>query len=289
MAKASTALTFTFASLLALGACGSDPVDELANTEVSSETEAGTELISDGAEPIEADTSDDAPTEQPNVDDSSSDSTDDAASDDSVGEEDPDETCDAPVLQAHFVDVALDDPDGGLNVRSGAGTENEVIITIPRSGELIPSGNCAVVGTVDWWEVSTSDGSITGWASSRFLSELPVFNPGLGKAITDSDNVGAGGDSLEAMATAIAEAYGFDEDLVLTQVGDVIGIDAQGGSVVYEMTGLKDDASNGYQVEIDFIFDKNEGDGMEIESYTAVSITNYALCTRGVTDEGLCV
>jgi len=289
MRKASTALAFTFASLLAFGACGSDPVDELANTEVSSETEAGTELISDGAEPIEADTSNDAPTEEPDVEDSGGDTTEDTTSDDPIDEDDPVETCDAPVLQAHFVDVSLDDPDGGLNVRNGAGTDNDVVITVERSGELITSGNCAVVGTVDWWEVSTSDGSITGWASSRFLSDLPVFNPGLGTAIVDTDNVGAGGDSLEAMAAAIAEAYGFDEDLVLTQVGDVIGIDAQGGSVIYEMTGLKDDSSNGYQVEIGFIFDKNEEDGVEIESYTAVSITNYALCTRGVTEDGLCI
>ena len=286
MAKAPKALAFTFASLLALGACGSDPVEEQANTETSSSAEAVTELVSEGAEPVEADTSDDSPTEDPVVEDITT----DEETTETVVEEEPIETCDAPELQPHYVDVSLDDPDGGLNVRSGAGVDNDVIVTIERSGELISTGNCEVVGTVDWWEVSTSDGSLTGWASSRFLSDLPVFNPGLGKAIEDTDNVGVGGSTLEEMAEAIAEAYGFDEDGVITQEGEVIGIDAQGGSVTYIMTGLKDDASNGYQVEIDFLLDKNETeDGEEIESYTALRITNYALCSRGVTEDGLCI
>ncbi len=289
MAKAPKALALTFASLLALGACGSDPVEEQADTETSSSAEAVTELVSEGAEPVEADTSDDGPTLDPVVDDSETTTT-TSEGQEAEPEEDPVETCEAPELQPHFVDVALDDPDGGLNVRSGPGITNDVIITIERSGELIATGNCEIVGTVDWWEVSTSDGSLTGWASSRFLSDLPVFNPGLGKAIEDTDNVGIGGSTLEEMAEAIAEAYGFDEDGVITQEGEVIGIDAQGGSVTYIMTGLKDDASNGYQVEIDFLLDKNETeDGEEVESYTALRITNYALCSRGVTEDGLCI
>jgi hypothetical protein len=207
---------------------------------------------------------------------------------DTTIEDDDTVACEAPEKKPHYVDVPLDDPDGGLNVRSEAGIDNPVLVTIERSQELISTGGCETLGTVDWWEVTTSDGSITGWVSSRFLSDLPVFNPGLGKAIVDTDNIGIGGETVEELMRNLAEKYGFGEDVVVSPIGEPIGQDAQGGSVVYELTGLKDDASNGYRIEMDVLFDKNEENDGEIVSYTALKITNYSLCSRGVTEDGLC-
>lgn len=289
MAKAPKLSALAFSALLALSACSSEEPETVASTETSSDTEA--EIVSDIAEPVEASAdNDEAPTEDPVVEEP------DDNSGDETGENTPEEdteadtpTCVAPELQPHFVDVALDDPDGGLNVRSAAGAQNDVLLTVARSKELITTGGCSVVGTVDWWEVTTSDGSLTGWASSRFLSDQLVFNPGLGKAITDTDNVGIGGETLDEMAANLAVAYGFDEDVVITMVGEVEVGDAQGGKVVYDLTGAKDDSISGYQVEIDFLFDKNEEENGEIEGYTALRIINYALCSRGVSEDGVCI
>ncbi len=206
------------------------------------------------------------------------------------GEDDPGEPCDALTNQVFYVDVALDDPDGGLNMRSAAGLDNDIVGVFSRSSELLSTGDCLTIGTVEWWEVTTSDATLTGWVSSRFLSDQLVFNPGLGKAIVDTDNIGLGDASLEEMAAALADTCGFDEDVIITMVGESVGADGLGGSVVFDLTGLKDDDSNGYRLEIDFIFDKNESEnGDEIERYTVARITSYALCSRGVTGDGLCI
>lgn len=264
---------------LLLIACGSDGSATTAPTSSTGDTLVGEEVSED---PIEA---------IPAVDEPTTTSTTSVAS--TIGEPDepidPDVTpCVAPVDTELYVDVALDDPDGGLNMRTAPGVENDIIGVFPRSSALITSGDCATLGTFDWWRVENVEGSLEGWVSSRFLSELPVFNPGLGIAIEDLDNVGASAESLEGLALVIAESYGFDDDATITMTSEDPVIDAQGGMAVFEMTGLKDDASNGYVVEIDFIFDKDEAADGEIVSYTATKVTNYSMCSRGVTEDGLC-
>ncbi|MFT7475657.1 MAG: hypothetical protein ACI81L_002597 [Verrucomicrobiales bacterium] len=267
-----TKLFATAFGLCLLASCASDAPNDLASTETQS---AVAEAVSDTPVSVApaASTTTPTTTEPPT---------------DSTIEDDQTITCEAPDKQPHYVDVPLDDPDGGLNVRSNAGIDNPVLVTIGRSTELISTGGCETLGNLDWWEVTTSDGSSTGWVSSRFLSDLPVFNPGLGKAIVDTDNIGIGGETVDELMGNLAEKYGFEEDVVVTLIGEPIGQDAQGASVVYELTGLKDDASNGYRIEMDVLFDKTEENGEEIVSFTALKITNYALCTRGVTEDGLC-
>ena len=261
--------------LFLLASCASDAPTDVTSSETTSTV---SEAVSDTPVSVEPATTAPATTATPTTDPPTETTIEDG---DLV-------SCEAPEKKPHYVDVPLDDPDGGLNVRSDAGVDNPVLVTIERSQELISTGTCATLGTVDWWEVTTSDASVTGWVSSRFLSDLPVFNPGLGKAIVDTDNVGVGGETVDELMRKLAEEYGFDEDVIVTPIGEPIGQDAQGGSVVYELTGLKDDASNGYRIEMDVLFDKNEENDGEIVSYTALKITNYSLCSRGVTDDGLC-
>lgn len=202
--------------------------------------------------------------------------------------EEPEATCEAPELIAHYVDVDRDDPDGGLNMRVAPGSQATVVDTFARSSELIALGNCEVLSGRDWWEVTTSDGSQTGWVAARFLSDLPVFNPGLGAAINDTDNVGISRPTLEELVQAIADSYGFDEDLVITETSAPEALDSIGGEASYELTGLKDDASNGYLVDISFSFDREE-DGGPVTGYTTLRVTSRALCSRDVTPDGLCV
>ncbi len=273
-------LQLLLAALLFVTACGdSDTASAPAtSTEDSAEPTTVTidEEVSDAPEGLASTNGSPAPTT--------------VAPDDPVVDE-PDDSevpsCDAPVLQAHFVDVDLDDPDGGLNVRSGAGVTNPITTTVPRSGELITTGACADVGAVSWWEVTTSDGSITGWVSSRFLSDVPVFNPGLGTAINDLDSVGLTGESVEEILQQIADSYGFEDDVEINEV-DVVGLDAQGFEGTYDLTGLRDDASDGYRVVLNVMVERT-ADGEEVIGYRTLNVTHYALCTRDVTEDGLCV
>lgn len=266
------ALHLLLGGLLLLAACGSDAVNETAADSTTTSTGiSDVEQVSDAPESVALGdaTAEDEPT------------TTETTTPEAV-------VCTAPEVQGHFVDVAIDDPDGGLNVRSGAGAANDIIATYPRGSELITTGQCTTVDTATWWEITATDGSESGWVASRFLSELPVFNPGLGAEIIDPDLAGLAATDTDAVIELLADRYGFDADRTITTI-DVVGQDAQGGTATYEVTGFQDDASDGFIFEIDFIFTFADSDSSEVSGVEPTRVTTRALCTRGVTDDGLCV
>jgi hypothetical protein len=58
--------------------------------------------------------------------------------------------------------------DDMLNVRSGAGVENDVIATLaPDAVGLVPTGREEFIGDERWWEIETEAG--LGWVNRRFL------------------------------------------------------------------------------------------------------------------------
>jgi hypothetical protein len=63
--------------------------------------------------------------------------------------------------------IAADDPDGGLNIRSGAGTANAVVATLPNGTSVTALGGCEVVANRVWWQVSTSSGA--AWTRASYL------------------------------------------------------------------------------------------------------------------------
>lgn len=209
--------------------------------------------------------------------------------DDEVREDADPNSCSAPALQGHFVDVELDDPDGGLNLREGPSAAQPIITTIERGSQLIPTGECDVAGSTDWWQVTNNDGSFIGWVSSRFLSDTAILSPGLGRSVPDVDNVGILAETIDGLAAQLAIIYGFGEDVGISQVGDLDGQDATSGIATYDLTGLLDDSSNGYRVEILFFIERDEANDGEVTGFSATSITQQSLCSRGVTDNGSCV
>ena len=81
------------------------------------------------------------------------------------------EPCVESQRDSYLVDVSLDDPDGGLNLRSGIGTANDVVFVLPLGTEVEPTGLCGVdpSGSM-WWEIRlVSNGAVSGWVSSAFL------------------------------------------------------------------------------------------------------------------------
>lgn len=71
------------------------------------------------------------------------------------------------------VDVALDDPDGGLVVHSAPGVDAPETGVIAPWGIAFSTGACVLVGESRWVEVRTivvSGGDQTGWVNARFLA-----------------------------------------------------------------------------------------------------------------------
>ena len=237
------------------------------------------------------------------------------------------ETCEAPVTAARFIDVAIVDRTGGLNLRTGPGSSNDTLVTLRRGSPVTTTGACELVRTVEWFEVSSPKSLEPGWVSSSFLSADVVPTPGPGDPIDDLANVGISAPTLNELAAGLAISYGFDADLVITQVTEELALEEiSSGEVTYELTGLKDDATNGFLVDISFQINRElvpqevvvveaaqtppspeavtppaEGvapepappvqppeSELQIVSFTALGITQTPLCSRAVSDDGLC-
>lgn len=275
---------------LVAASCGSEP-EALASTEASSasaavervvEEEVSSQPIAVDEVEVEADPVTDTTTTEPVVEDTTTTTT----------TTEPDVSCASPAGEQRWVDVDIDDPDGGLNIRDNPGVSGSVQWTMPRGTMVVVTDQCETVGSTDWWFVSpVVEADVKGgWVSSKFLSTDPStqFSPGLGKAIQDTENVDLKAETLDELAAKLAVIYGFDEDVTVTEVGESEAIDAVGGNATYDLTGAKDDASSGKRVEINFWFDRS-ADGEEFYGFIAKGITTQELCTRGVTEDGLCI
>ena len=58
-----------------------------------------------------------------------------------------------------------------LNVRTGAGRENDAIVCVKDGTELVVTGGPETAGELTWWKVKTDLGE--GWAAEDYLSKKP--------------------------------------------------------------------------------------------------------------------
>ncbi len=284
-------IVVAFVAAVTLSACGgSDEPVESVDTAVVTST---TELTAAEAEPVAAPSSSeapaaDAPTAEPDVAADADETTDstlpaDSSIDDVEESEEialaDDGVCETVVPSAiHYVDVAFDDPDGGLNVRSGPGVDNEILQTLPRGIWVQPTSTCSLVGTTEWWEVDTLLWGQTGWVSSDFLTtdRDPILAEGT-TAVDDFDGVTFS--SVDELSMIIANAYREDpgHDLVITPVGEPVGIDAQGYELTLDVTPYRDDSV--YGERITFVVRSNPADPDQPDEI--VSASSRAICRRG--------
>ena len=178
---------------------------------------------------------------------------------------------------------------------SKTGVDGTVIDIFQRGGEVIPTGECTVVGPTGWWEVLRTDGSESGWVSSKFLSPEPLtdvgnpeFNPGRGKDSPAPEFIGVSAPTLDDLVSELASQFGFDSDVVITPVGEPTGNDATSGTARYDLTGFKDDSLDGYHLWLDFFINRDEANDGAVLEVEATGVVRAPLCKRGVTDDGLC-
>ncbi len=128
--------------------------------------------------------------------------------------------------QVHIVDnIPVDDPDGGLNLRSSPG-DGDVTATLP-AGTFVMVNACARSADGGrWFYALTPDDD--GWANAAFLSdELPVADPSAGGTDLEAEVVAL----IEALATedwagaaASQERPDFDQSFYLAQLATDDGL-----------------------------------------------------------------
>lgn len=167
-----------------------------------------------------------------------------------------------------------------LNVRSGPGTDFDVVYDLgPTAMNATATGHNRSVGDAFWSEIS-ADGR-TGWANTSFL-----LQPGQVDDITaamfptPADRPTA--KTMAELAQAVAQRRASEEPpsriVVVEQptVGDL-------GEVTVDVIGLGDDSVGGERLKI---FAQPGPGG---ESFTVRTVEATTFCSRGVTDDGLCV
>lgn len=166
-----------------------------------------------------------------------------------------------------------------LKVRSGPGVEFDVVFELRPLGTAAATGHNRSVGEAFWSEITAE--SRTGWANTAFL-----LQPGQVTDITaemfpsPADRPAA--DTMRRLGQLVAGRRASTEPpsriVVVDEpaVGDL-------GEITVDVIGLGDDAHGGERLRI-FAEPGPSGD-----RFTVRTVEATALCSRGVTDAGLCV
>lgn len=179
--------------------------------------------------------------------------------------------------QLAVVGVAADDT---LNVRSGPGTEFDVVFDLdPMATNATATGHNRSVGEAGFWSEIAVDGR-TGWARAAFL-----LQPGQVRDITaalfptPADRPKA--KTMLELGQTVARLRASDDpasDVVVVDqptVGDV-------GEIAVDVIGFGDDSVGGERLKI---FAEPGPGG---ESFTVRTVEATTFCSRGVTDDRLC-
>ena len=167
-----------------------------------------------------------------------------------------------------------------LNLRSGPGTDNPVLLQLPgTTNNLIATGQGRKISQTVWYQV-TVDG-VPGWVSSRFVAFLGIVNDTTSQIVdkfgtipvaenmTDLGSLVAGLEASEDVTSRIRLT-------VAPTVGDL-------GEVTYDVVDVADDSLFGLRLHI---FGEVTESG---EAFSLKTVEATALCFRGVTSDGLCV
>ena len=262
----------TFALLavtaLVLAGCGSE---EDAGSDTTTTADAADTTTT------EAETSSTQPSETTAPDSTAPDSTEPEGSDPAPDPAElPGEVFDLyPYEDARLAVVGVD-RDDVLNLRAGPAPSFAVVHEVgPIETGLVATGHNRMVEDQIWVEVE--HGGDSGWVNGRYVLQLGSVDD-----ITSELGRLPSGETMLDLADAVGELRASDEPpsrLVIVDgptVGDL-------GEVMVDVIGLGDDAVGGERLHI-FATPAPGG-----EAFTVKSVERVVLCSRGVTDDFLCV
>ena len=167
-----------------------------------------------------------------------------------------------------------------LNVRSGPGTEFDVVYDLgPTAMNATATGHNRSVGDAGFWS-EISDGR-TGWARTSFLLQPGQVNDVTAAMFpTPADRPTAKTMAELGQAVARRRASAEPESKIVVvehpTVGDL-------GEVTVDVIGLGDDSVGGERLKI------FAEPGPRGESFTVRTVEATTFCSRGVSEDGLCV
>lgn len=174
------------------------------------------------------------------------------------------------------VGIAFDDV---LNLRAGPGTEFDVLKKLAaRSDRVISNGRAQSIPGSIWYEVTS--GGVTGWSSATFLAYLGATDD-ITAAVVESLDGSLQASTMEALGQAVADTYPEDEKRLRVRMSGAPSV-GDLGEVIFDVVGFPDDSVYGQRLHV-------FGEPLEDGGFELKSVEATVLCSRGVTDEGLCI
>jgi uncharacterized protein YraI len=172
--------------------------------------------------------------------------------------------------------------DDALNVRTGPGTSYDIVTELdPLASGFTATGHNRSIDNESFW-VQIDTGDHTGWVNVRFVSHLGATND-----VTSQLEGEIVGDTMVDLAEVVTERlFGPAEEEGPPRRFVVVDGPTAGdlGEVTVDVTGFGDDALTGYRLHV--FGTPGEGGG---DAFFLKSVESTPLCTRGVSDEGLCL
>ncbi len=169
--------------------------------------------------------------------------------------------------------------DDVLNVRTRPGVDFDVVYTLAPTGQATATGVNRQLDSGEIWAQISHDGE-TGWANTAFLLQ-PGQTTDETSALYPSPSDLPSAETLVDLAGIVADRVGSEEPRSNVTIVDGPSV-GDLGEVTVDVIGLGDDAIGGYRLHL---FAQPDSGG---ESFTLKSVEQTVLCSRGVTDEGIC-
>lgn len=175
------------------------------------------------------------------------------------------------------VGVAAEDT---LNVRSGPGVSFDVVFELEplATGVTATGHNRSLEGGGVWAEVSSR--GRTGWANTSFLLQ-PGRTDDVTSQVLAQSSRRPSADTMRKLGRMVAESRASEAPrssitvVAAPTAGDL-------AEITVDVIGLGDDSVGGERLKV---FAEPDGDG---GGFTLRTVEATSLCSRGVTDEGLC-
>ena len=169
-----------------------------------------------------------------------------------------------------------------LKVRSGPGVEFGVLFELgPLAENAVATGHNRSVGEGGFWSEITAEGR-TGWASAAFLLQ-PGQVTDITAALFPTPSARPKAETMDELAQVVARRRAGAAEppaKIVVVDGPTVG---DLGEITVDVIGLGDDAQGGERLKI---FAEPGPPGAR---FTVRTVEATALCSRGVTEDRLCV
>jgi hypothetical protein len=187
---------------------------------------------------------------------------------------------------AHSVARRVVDQFELIEIHEQPGENSPLTGNLPNlANDVVGTGEGRLLPASIWWRIEgegVEGEGVEGWVGSAFMGRIGATIDFTAQVIELNGNAGMGAETMVDLGNRVADLLKSEEPAsrivvsVAATVGDL-------GEITLDIVGLGDDALAGYRIHV-FGEPAEAGDGFLLDSVEAT-----LLCSRGVSEDGLCV